>query len=70
MVGLREHYTRSDITRLFWVLTFVFVCNTVRVVAELFDIDLLDEVDPFEIDTQAAHLFKHTPLGVDDVFEV
>ena len=37
---------------------------------ELFDIDLLDQVDPFEIDTQAAHLFKHAPLGVDDVFEV
>ncbi len=37
---------------------------------ELFDIDFLDQADPFEIDTQAAHLFKHPPLGVDDVFEV
>ncbi len=38
--------------------------------AELFDIDALDEVDPFEIDSQAAHLFKHAPFGIDDVFEV
>lgn len=34
---------------------------------ELFDIDRLDEEDPFEIDTRAAHLFKHAPLGIDDV---
>ena len=39
-------------------------------VAELFDIDALDEDDPFEIDSQAAHLFKHAPFGIDDVFEV
>ena len=37
---------------------------------EPFDIDLLDETDPFEIDEQAAHLFKHAALGVDDVYEV
>jgi hypothetical protein len=37
---------------------------------ELFDIDLLDDDDPFEIDRQAAHLFKHAPFGVDDVYDV
>jgi hypothetical protein len=34
------------------------------------DIDLLDEEDPFEIDAQAAHLFKHPYLGVDDIDDV
>ena len=37
---------------------------------ELLDIDLLDEDDPFEIDRQAAHLFKHPHLGIDDVYDV
>jgi hypothetical protein len=37
---------------------------------ERFDLDHLDDIDPFEIDDQAAHLFKHAPLGVDDVHEV
>lgn len=37
---------------------------------ELLDIDLLDDDDPFEIDDQAAHLFKHAPLGIDDIYEV
>ena len=31
-----------------------------------FDLDALDEEDPFEIDSQAAHLFKHPHLGIDD----
>jgi hypothetical protein len=35
-----------------------------------FDIDLLDDVDPFEIEEQAAHLFKHLNLGMDDVLDV
>jgi len=39
-------------------------------VADLFDIDGLDEDNPFEIDSQAAHLFKHAPFGIDDVFEI
>ncbi len=30
-----------------------------RGVAERLDLDLLDDEDPFEIDDQAAHLFKH-----------
>lgn len=34
------------------------------------DIDLLDDQQPFEIDDQAAHLFKHAALGIDDVHEV
>ena len=38
-------------------------------VAELLDLDALDEDDPFEIDEQAAHLFKHPHLGVDDVLD-
>ncbi|HYN56749.1 MAG TPA: hypothetical protein VES03_06095 [Motilibacterales bacterium] len=38
--------------------------------AELFDLDSLDEDDPFEIDAQAAHLFKHPHPGVDDVLDV
>ncbi len=38
--------------------------------AQLFDIDLLDDDDPFEIDRQAAHLFKHPHLGIDDVYDV
>ena len=37
---------------------------------ELFDLDLLDEEDPFEIDAQAAHLFKHPRLGIEDIREV
>jgi hypothetical protein len=37
---------------------------------ERFDLDLLDEEDPFEIDTQAAHLFKHPHLGIDDIDDV
>lgn len=41
-----------------------------REVAGLFDLDSLDEDDPFEIDVQAAHLFKHPHLGIDDVLDV
>jgi len=37
---------------------------------ERFDPGLLDEEDPFEIDTQAAHLFKHPHLGIDDSDDV
>lgn len=36
---------------------------------ERFDIDLLDDEDPFEIDNQAAHLFKHASLGTADIYE-
>ena len=38
--------------------------------AGLLDIDLLDDEDPFEIDDQAAHLFKHPGLGIADVYEL
>ena len=37
--------------------------------AELFDLDQLDDNDPFEIDRQAAHLFKHAGLGIDDIWD-
>jgi hypothetical protein len=37
---------------------------------ERFDLDSLDEEDPFEIDSQAAHLFKHPHLGIDDIDDV
>ncbi len=41
-----------------------------RVADELLDLDLLDDEDPFEIDAQAAHLFKHPRLGIEDIREV
>jgi hypothetical protein len=37
---------------------------------EPLDLDLLDEEDPFEIDAQAAHLFKHPRLGIEDIRDV
>lgn len=37
---------------------------------EPFDPDLLDDEDPFEIDVQAAHLFKHPHLGIEDINDV
>jgi hypothetical protein len=48
------------------------VCITLALVADpdRFDLDLLDDVDPFEIDDQAAHLFKHASLGIDDIYDV
>ncbi|HEY8525853.1 MAG TPA: hypothetical protein VIL48_12855 [Acidimicrobiales bacterium] len=33
-------------------------------------VDALDADDPFEVDDQAAHPFKHPHLGLDDVREV
>jgi len=36
----------------------------------LFDLDLLDDNEPFEIDEQAAHLFKHPALGIEDIYDV
>lgn len=38
--------------------------------AERFDLDELDDDDPFEIDRQTAHMFKHAALGIEDVHEV
>jgi hypothetical protein len=35
-----------------------------------FEVDALDEGWPFEVDSQAAHLFKHPGLGLDDVGDV
>ena len=31
---------------------------------------MLSNADPFEIDTQSAHLFKHPNRGIDDIREV
>ncbi len=45
-------------------------CITIDYVAELLDLDLLDDEEPFEIDDQTAHLFKHRALGVDDIYDV
>lgn len=36
-------------------------------VADPFDIERLGDDDPFEIDEQVAHLFKHPRLGLDDI---
>ena len=38
---------------------------TSHLMAELFDLDQLDENDPSEIDRQAAHMFKHAGLGIE-----
>ena len=35
-----------------------------------FDLELLDDTDPFDIDTQSAHLFKHPYRSIDDIREV
>ncbi|MBK5222960.1 MAG: hypothetical protein JJE52_08805 [Acidimicrobiia bacterium] len=37
---------------------------------DLFDLDLLDDEEPFEIDHQVAHLFKHPYLGIEDIADV
>lgn len=36
---------------------------------DLLDLDLLAD-EPFEVDAQAAHLFTHPHLGLDDVYDV
>lgn len=52
------------------MLTSIVVgCYTLLGVADRFDLNLLDE-DPFEVDAQAAHLFKHPHLGLHDVYDV
>ena len=37
---------------------------------EFFDLDLLNDEWPFEIDDQVSHLFKHPNLGIADIAEV
>ena len=32
--------------------------------------DLLDPDDPFEVNTQLGHLFKHGPFGLEDIYDV
>ena len=48
----------------------VFVCYTITSVEILFDLDLLDDDDPFEIMDQLPHLFKHGALGMPDIVDV
>jgi hypothetical protein len=33
-----------------------------------FDYELLDDEDPFEVDEQLAHLFKHATLGLENIY--
>ncbi len=54
----RETRTRTWRSRLYYI-------DAVR-----FDPDQLDLVEPFDIDRQSAHLFKHPHLGLADVFEI
>ena len=49
---------------------FVFVCITIPLVEDLFDVDQLHDDDPFEITRQLPHLFKHEALGIDDIHDV
>jgi hypothetical protein len=49
---------------------YSFVIHCWGVADERFDPDILDDEDPFEIDAQAAHLFKHPYLGIDDIQDV
>ena len=35
-----------------------------------FDVEALDEVDPFEVDDQLIHLYKHEGMDLCDVYEV
>lgn len=45
-------------------------CSCYACCVVLLDLDLLDEEDPFEIEGQAAHLFKHALLGITDICEM
>ena len=65
--GERQSHSTSGVATGFHSVS---VCITVSLVADLFDLDQLDENDPFEIDSQAAHLFKHAGLGIDDIHDV
>ena len=35
-----------------------------------FDVEALDETDPFEVDEQLIHLYKHQNMDVCDIYEV
>ena len=48
----------------------VVACSRYASYVALLDLELLDGDDPFEVDLQAAHLFKHPHLGLADVLEV
>jgi hypothetical protein len=69
--GFESHSLRSGPPKRVWnrrrpfLYTLVLHFNVSRL-----DVALLDEEDPFEIDDQAAHLFKHAALGTEDVYDV
>lgn len=48
----------------------VVACSRYTLRVDRLDLDLLDEFEPFEIDRQSAHLFKHPHLGLADVYEL
>lgn len=39
-------------------------------VSKRFDPDALDDDEPFEVDAQAGHLFKHPRMGLHDILDV
>lgn len=41
-----------------------------RVERSRFDVEGLDETDPFEVDSQLIHLYKHQGMDVCDVYEI
>lgn len=64
--GVPEILRCEDAVRISQAFHFVCGCNTVVGCGHPFDIERLDDEDPFEIDDQAAHLFKHPHLGIDE----
>jgi hypothetical protein len=66
---LDDHVSGTLFTSLRPCSLYPIVIHLARVVRP-FVIDVLDDDDPFEVDDQAAHLFKHAALGLDDVYEV
>ena len=41
-----------------------------KVARTRFDVEALDETDPFEVDDQLIHLYKHQGMDLCDVYEV
>ena len=41
-----------------------------KVTRTRFDVEALDEADPFEVDDQLIHLYKHQGMDLCDVYEV
>jgi hypothetical protein len=45
-------------------------CYHGQVTRTRFDVEALDETDPFEVDDQLIHLYKHQGMDLCDVYEV